>query len=106
MRIQYKVDGGIAYLPDLYQPVTVDTNDLSIEEADKLQRLIEAADFFNLPAVSPPPRGAADYFQYTISVTDSGRTHTVRVTDPIADPHLRALVDYLEEKARESRTTH
>ena len=96
MRIQYKVDGGIAYLPDLYQPLTVDTNDLSIEEADKLQRLIEAADFFNLPAVSPPPRGATDYFQYTISVIDSGRTHTVRVTDPIANPHLRALVDYLE----------
>jgi hypothetical protein len=103
MRIQYKVDGGIAYLPDLYQPVTVDTDNLPREEANKLERLIEAADFFDLPAVSSPPRGAADYFQYTISITGPERSHTVRVTDPIADPHLRTLIDYLEEKARESR---
>ena len=103
MRIQYKVDGGFAYFPGLHQPVSIDTDELPPQEAEKLERLIEAAGFFDLPAVSPPPRGAADFLQYTISVTAPGRNHTVRLTDPIRDPHVRALVDYLEEKARESR---
>ena len=103
MRVQYKVDGGFAYFPGLHQPVNIDVNELPPEEADKLERLIEAADFFDLPAISPPPHGAADQLQYTISVTAPGRSHTVRVTDPIGDPQLRALVDYLEEKAGESR---
>jgi hypothetical protein len=103
MRIQYKVDGGFAYFPGLHQPITVDTDELPTEQAGKLERLIETAGFFDLPAVSPPPRGAADYLQYTISVTAPSRKHTVRLTDPIRDPHVRALVDYLEEKARESR---
>jgi len=103
MRIQYKVDGGFAYFPGLHQPVTIEADELPPEEADKLERLIEAAGFFELPAVSPPPPGAADHFQYTISVTTPERSHTVRVTDPIGDHHVLALVDYLEEKTRESR---
>ena len=48
---------------------------------------------------SPPPSGAADYLRYTISVTSQGRSHTVRLTDPIEDPDVQALVEYLEAKA-------
>lgn len=103
MRIEFKVEGGFAYFPGLHQPVTIDTNELPTEEADKLERMIEAAGFFDLPAVSLPPRGAADYLQYTITVTALGRSHTVCLTDPIGDPHVRRLVDCLEDKARESR---
>src|SRR3954467_6491476 len=101
MRIRYKVDGGFAYFPGLHQPVTIDTDQLPTEEANKLERLIEAAGFFDLPAVTPPPRGAADYFQYTISVTAPDHTHTVRLTDPIKDPNVQALVDFLNGKTGE-----
>jgi hypothetical protein len=101
MRVRFKTDGGFVYLPS--EPVTIDTDELPAEEADELERLIEAAGFFDLPEAAAPPRGAADYLQYTISVTDLERSHTVRLTDPIRDPHVGALVDYLERKARESR---
>lgn len=103
MRIQFKTEGGIAYFPGLSKPVVIDTNELPVEEAAELERLVEAADFFGLPAVSPPPRGAADYQQYTISVASPGHSHTVRLADPIEDPRLRALVDRLRAKARELR---
>jgi hypothetical protein len=103
MRVRFKMDGGFVYLPARSEPTTIDTEELPAEEAKELERLIEAAGFFELPETSSPPRGAADYLRYTISVSTPERGHTVQLTDPIEDPHLQALVEYLEAKARESR---
>jgi Emfourin len=96
------MDGGFVYLPARSEPVTIDTDELPQEEAKELERLIEAASFFEFPETSSPPRGAADYLRYTISVTTPERSHTVHLTDPIEDPQVQALVEYLEAKARES----
>jgi hypothetical protein len=103
VRIQFKSESGFAHLPGLSQPVTIDTDGLSPEEAGKLERLVEAAGFFGLPATPEPPRGGADLRSYTISISSSGRSHTARIVEPIDNPQLQALVDYLGEKARESR---
>jgi hypothetical protein len=102
MRVRFKMDGGFVYLPARSEPTTLDTDDLPSEEAKELQRLIEAAGFFELPETSTPPRGAADYLRYTISVTTPEHSHTVHLSDPIEDPDIQALVEYLEAKARES----
>ncbi len=105
MHIQFTMEGGIAYFPGMSQPVTIDTDALPVEEAKALERLIEEARFFALPtSAAAPPRGAADYRQYTLSVATPGRRHTVQMTDPVEDPHVRALVDHLKTKAREWRT--
>jgi hypothetical protein len=93
------MDGGFVYLPDRSKPVTIDTEDLPEEEANELERLVEAAGFFELPETIPPPPGAADYLKYTISGTSSEHSYTVQFTDLIEDPHLQALVAYLEAKA-------
>jgi hypothetical protein len=90
------MDGGFVYLPARSEPTTIDTDDLSEAEAKELERLIEVAGFFELPETSSPPRGAADYLRYTISATTPEHSHTVHLTDPIEDPHLQALVEYLE----------
>jgi hypothetical protein len=103
MHVQFKTEGGFAYLPGLSKPVTIDTDGLSPEEAGKLERLVEAAGFFDLPTTSDQPRGGADVRSYTISISSSGRGHTVRIVEPVENPQLQALVDYLSEKARESR---
>jgi len=100
MRVRFKMDGGFVYLPTRSEPTTIDTDDLSAEEAKELERLIDAAGFFELPETSSPPRGAADYLRYTISATTPEHSHTVHLTDPIEDPHLQALVEYLEAKTR------
>ena len=98
MRVRFKLDGGFVYLPGRSEPLTIDTDDLPAGEADELERLVEAADFFELPESFPPPRGAADYLRYTISVTKGERSHTLHVTDPIEDTNVRALVEFLEAK--------
>jgi len=102
MRVQLKTEGGLVYLPGLSKPVTIDTDGLSPEEAGKLERLVEAAGFFELPATSDPTHGGADVRTYTISISSSGRGHTVRIVEPVENPQLQALVDYLNEKARDS----
>ena len=103
MRVEFKTEGGFAYLPGLSQPVTIDTDGLPPGEAGKLERLVEAAGFFELPATSEPPRGGADFRSYTVSVSSSGRSHTVRIAEPVENPQLQALLDYLGERARELR---
>lgn len=98
MRIQFKMEGGIAYFPGLSEePIMIDSDELPKQEADELKQLVNAAHFFNLPAeIGSPLPGAADYFQYTITIEEDGRNqHTVRLTDPIKDPNLQALVTYL-----------
>ncbi len=99
MRIQLKIDGGLAYFPGLSKPITIDSNALPAEEADKLKQLLDAAHFFDLPPVlNAPAPGAADYHQYTITVDDDSKHHTVQMTDPIEEPNLQALLSYLKTK--------
>jgi hypothetical protein len=109
MRVQFRTDGG--HVPGLRRRLDVDTDektiaigiadriigndDLPVEEADELERLIKVADFFDLPATSAPRPGAADYQRYTISVSTTDRSHEVIRTDPIENPRVRQLVNHL-----------
>lgn len=104
MRIHFKTDGGIAAFPGLSRPVSINSDDLSPAEADQLKRRIDEARFFEQPAIAEAAaRGAADYRQYTITVEDKGRSHTVRFVDPVKDPGLQALVDFLNMKTKAMR---
>jgi hypothetical protein len=112
MRIQYQTDGG--HVPGLRKRLDIDTgkrtitigiadriigtDELPVEESDELERLIKVADFFELPATSPPPPGAADYQSYTISVTAPDHSHEVHLTDPIENPSVRELVNHLNHR--------
>jgi hypothetical protein len=102
MRIEFVTEGGIAHFPGLSRPVMIDGTDLSAEEGAELTRLVEAARFFEQSTtVGRPPPGAADYRQYTITVEDGGRQHTVKLTDPVEDPALQQLLHFMQRKARE-----
>ena len=103
MLIQFQVEGGLAHFPGLSQPVTFDTAKLPKAEAAELRQLVDAAQFFDLPATAGSRRGAADYRQYTITVEQGGRRHTVRLADPIEGEALQALVDYLSREASRLR---
>jgi hypothetical protein len=83
--------------------VMVDTNSLPPNEAHQLRDLINNSNFFDLPPNSPPPpKGAADYFQYKITVEEDEerKTHTIQTNDITMPPELAALIDFLEGKAR------
>lgn len=104
MHIQFQSEGGVAYFPGLSEPVTVDTRQLPAAQAAAAEGLVRAARFFDRPAQQQPaPPGAADYRQYTITVDDGGRRHTIRIDEPVDDPDLQRLVQYLASQARAQR---
>jgi len=99
MRVQFKIDGGLAYFPGLSKPRVIDSADMPAAEADRLRQLIADASFFQQPAAARAlPKGAADHQQYTITIEDGRRRRTVRLSDPIGDPKLHALVEYLRDQ--------
>jgi phage portal protein BeeE len=72
----------------------LDTQNLSEEDASVLRRLIDEADFFNLPenlVVQPN----TDEFQYQITIDDDERSHTVRVSDSSMEKPLHPLIKEL-----------
>lgn len=104
MRIEFTESGGLAYLPGLNKPVTIDVDCLDAGEAEQLRRSIEAARFFELPAaIGATTRGAADYQHYTLTVEDGGRRHTVRILVPVEDPALQDLVRTVRKYVKAAR---
>jgi hypothetical protein len=102
--VRMEVEGGLAFMPGLSKPFELDTADLEPADAANLRALLTEADFFNLsaePKALAP--GSADHREYTITVTENERTHTVRLTDPVDSPALRRLVGQLTAWRRDSR---
>jgi hypothetical protein len=98
------MEGGLAYFPGLSKPTIIGSDQLPQQEAAELHRLVNATSFFSLPnAIGTPAPGAADYRRYTITIEDEGKQHTVQLTDPVEDPNLQALLNYL--KAHRSSAT-
>ncbi len=97
IRIEIKSEGGFAYIPGLSKPAIVDSDTLSQEQVEKLQRLIEEAKFFELPgSIAATSSGAADYQTYTIIIETDGRRHRVEFTDLVDNPALKRLFAFLK----------
>jgi hypothetical protein len=95
MRVRFQASGGIAFFPGLAAPRTIDVNALDARTRDTLTKLIQDADFFNLPARAPVRPGAADHCTYQISVEEGSRRHTVSVCDPVTSTPLQQLIEML-----------
>jgi len=69
----------------------LDLESLSRDTAQRLQKLIAKADFFNIPAnlgMSSTP----DEFQYRVTVDDGDKYHSVRTTDTTMPKSLLPLI--------------
>lgn len=100
MRITFQTEGGFAHFPGLNKPLTLDTSALPERDAAGLSDLVARADFFARAAQVGAGEGKADYRTYNITVEDAGRSHSVRVVEPVEDPHLQALIDGLRSRQR------
>ena len=103
MRIDFRVDGGLAAFPGLARTVRIDCDALPKAQAAHLRELVQRADFFGLPSRAPgPPR--PDARAYTIEVDDGRQCKSVTVNEPIDDVPLRELVAELRTRARVLRS--
>lgn len=99
MRWTIKTEGGLAHFPGLAGPFAVEESEVREEEAARLRGRVEASRFFELPEELPAggeDRGARDVRRHAITVEDAGRSRTVRISEPVGDPHLWELVYELE----------
>lgn len=92
MRISLSQSGGVAYFPGLSAPRTVDLSTLSEADRQELRELVEQAEFFRLPALSPTRHAAPNCLRYTLSISDQGREHAVCIEAPAASGALEDLV--------------
>jgi len=99
MKIKLERSGGITGMTSNF---SADTDLFSPSEADQIHQLINDARFFELPEESaPPPKGAADYFEYVITVEKEGRqAHTIKTTDITMPPKLKPVINFLTNKQR------
>lgn len=104
MKIDFKMDGGFAFLPALSQPISIDTAQVDPQVAAQLESWVREARFFDQPAqTGTAAKGAADHRIYTLTVEDGPRAHTIQLTDPIADASLQRLVSQLRMIAQPSK---
>ncbi|MET1079799.1 MAG: protealysin inhibitor emfourin [Pseudomonas sp.] len=97
MRIELNQSGGLAFFPGLNRPLTLDLEQLDRETADRLRQLVEAADFFHLPArLECATAGRADCQTFVLSIEDGARRHRVQTSVPISEPALAALIEALQ----------
>ncbi len=82
--------------------VTIDLDELSEEQAEALEELLDEADFFELPEdLTRPPM--PDGFTYNITVFSAESQHSVRLSDSTAPDELRPLLEELSRQARMRR---
>jgi hypothetical protein len=105
MRVELKTEGGFAVFPGLNKPLVIDSRKLSAEDAAELSQKLEALHFFDLPVeASSPAPGAADYRQYTITVQDGQRRHTVKATEPVQNGDLQQFIAYLRDLGKPGKS--
>lgn len=95
MQILFERSGGFTGIP---VGTTLDTNKLPHDEVVRLRQLIEAADFFSLPAA--PPDAQPDRSQYKVTIQERNRRHRIIVSEASLSSSLKPLIDWLVEAAR------
>lgn len=98
MYIELSQTGGVSHFPGLSKPVTLDIDLLAEAEQTELRRLIDAAQFFNLPdTLGTPAPGAADYQYIILTIVDGKHQRTVRVLVPVENVPLRELIQNIRK---------
>jgi hypothetical protein len=92
MQIDFVRSGGFA---GMRIARSFDTQKLLPEQASALDKLVEGADFFNLPEQIIPGLPRPDQFQYQITITTGEQKHTVNVSETVIPEPLHPLIEYL-----------
>jgi hypothetical protein len=100
LRISLERSGGFA---GITMKAAVDEKDLAPDEAQTLRQLVDEVGFFNLSKKIVPRSPQPDRFQYDLKLEESGREHTVTVSEEVLPEKLKPLIKWLMEKARQGR---
>ncbi len=97
MRISFERTGGFT---GIGVSSVIDTDQLDADAARDLKELVERSGFFALREENLAGGAGADQFQYTLSIEDEGRSHTLRIGDESAASELASLLRRLTVLSR------
>ena len=95
MQMRVERSGGFAGIRVSHD---LDSSQLSPEDGKELDRLVDSAGFFDLPANVRAERPGADRFQYKLTAKDGPREHTVAIDDAAVPETLRPLLNFVAAK--------
>ena len=101
-KIYFERSGGFA---GISVSTMVDIHSLPPDEARKIQSMIDnAKEFFDLKeSSSQPPKRAADYFKYKVTVETEEKKYTIETNDITMPSELRPLISYLIERVKKGQ---
>ncbi len=97
MKVEFERSGGLA---GMRTAATIDSAALPPDEARKLQELVDASGFFDLPVTMESPSRGADRFQYKITITAGDRSHAVTASEEAIPAKVKPLIQWLMKAAR------
>ena len=98
MHVKLMISGGLVYAGDLGHPMVLDTQNLGAPDAERLEKLVEAARFFELPTRDPGSVPPLDSRSYDLTIENAGQTKSVRLIDPVEEPTLHALIEFVKQR--------
>jgi len=98
--ISYERSGGFT---GMTTKVEVDSDELTLEEKEKVAKLIEEARFFEFQKADSTSSSVPDQYQYKITVEKDGNKRTIELGESVIPDGFRPLIDYLTQKARSAR---
>ncbi len=97
IKVSLERSGGFTGIP---LTTVVEVVNLPPPEAEQLCQLVEAADFFNYPALITAGNSLPDRFQYQIVVENDHQKHSVTVGEAVVPNKLRPLIDFVMKVGR------
>jgi len=97
MRVVLERSGGFA---GISRTLSISSDELPAEEAQKVADLVEAAGFFGLPSIIRSTEPGADRFQYKITVESEHGSHTVQVDEAAVPPRLQPVLTWMKNSER------
>jgi hypothetical protein len=97
VKIEFVRTGGFAAIR---LTTSIDSEKLPPAEASKIETLVESAGFFDLLAEIRPSAPAPDRFEYRLTVSTAGRTHTIVMSEAAIPASVGPLIDYLTAAAK------
>lgn len=98
MHVKLMISGGLVYSGDIGHPMELDSEKLARSDAERLEKLVADAHFFELPARDPMSVPPLDARSYDLTIEKAGKARSVRLIDPVEEPTLHALIEFVKQR--------
>jgi len=98
MRVTLTIDGGLAHMPGLAKPITVDAAQLSADDAATLRRLCDAVPATAYETPASQREVIPDGRRYRLTIERGNERRRLDAADPIDHPAIAELITFVRKR--------